>query len=392
MDIAEIRKHLPITEQLAYLNNAASGPLTRETVEAIHRALEEREMLGSNWPVWIGHTVEAAARFAQLVGSEKNEIATVPNLTTGLWAIALCLKTQRDQNIVLNDLEFPANVYPWIALKNAGRIGEIRMVRNTGGNIEAEKFAEAIDRKTAVVPLHYASSFNGHRPETKEICKIAHENGAIVVSDAFQAVGLVPIDVKREGIDVLLSGVYKFLLGPSGIGFMYVDKNILPRFEIGIVGWGGIHSEIQEKLSRPYDYSTLRVAEDASRFNTGHFSVSASFGAEAALDFSLRHKVPEQFEQTQKRLVKRLIEGIGEIGLKLQSPNRLEKLGATVSVAAKDPEGTVSHLQKKRIIVSWRYVPGVGPGIRISPHFYNTEEEVDRLITALKQLSLQVKA
>jgi cysteine desulfurase/selenocysteine lyase len=390
LNLTEIRKHVPITERLTYINHAAAGPLTLEAANEMKRIVDEQMYLGSNFQVWTPYRKFIAEKFAKIIGAKsKEEIAYAPNVTTGLWAFASSLKLGKDKNVVITDLEFGTNIWIWHALKAQGKLGELRIVRNVKGDIPIEKFKDAIDKNTAVVGVTYVSSMNGFRANTKEIANLAHESGALMLSDAFQAFGLVPIDVQQEGIDVLATGTYKWILGPSGYGFLYVKSSILPDLGIGLTGWQGIHPTLKESLEHPFDLERLELPQDATRFETGVHPIIPAYGVGAALDFAVQNQTISKFEDTQKRLVAPLMEGVKKLGAKVQSPEDFTKLGATISIADKNPPEAVDFFKKRGIIVSWHWVPGMSPGIRVAPHFYNTIEEVDRFLNALKEYSTE---
>lgn len=384
--LSDIREQIPVTTRTVYLNNAASGPLLKPAAAAMQRAIDEQSYLGSNWGVWTPFRKVIAEKFANLVGASVEEVGYAPNVTTALWALSSALPLGKEKNVVLNDLEFPTNVYPWLSWKEMGRIGEVRMLRNQRGVLTIEQFEEAIDKNTAVVPLTYVSSLNGFRPKTREIAKIAHERGASVVSDAFQGFGLVPIDVKRDGVDALATGTYKWILGPSGYAFLYVSRELLQKLPKGLVGWQGIHFDMKESPSQPFDFDHLHVADEATRFDTGVHGVVPSYGIGAALDFALQHNTIGRFADTQKRLVRPILDAAKRLNLEIQSPEDFEELGATVNIATKDPLKSISFLGTKGITVSWHWVPGMKPGIRVAPHYYNTEEEVNRFINVLHEM------
>jgi len=223
---------------------------------------------------------EARRLFAELVNADPSEIALVPNTSTGLCTAANVLEYPSGFNVVTTDLEFPSVVYPWLRSRLKPQV-QVRYVKNVGGALHLEDFKEAVDDHTVAVTVSHVEYSNGFRNNLKALAEIAHEHGAYLIVDACQSAGALQIDAKRDDLDFLATSCYKWLLGPSGAGFLYVQKGLAERFEPIFVGWASVKHEVFETVEL-WDNRELRLSETASRFETGEPSILSYVGAAAA--------------------------------------------------------------------------------------------------------------
>jgi selenocysteine lyase/cysteine desulfurase len=236
-----------------------------------------------------------------------------------------------------------------------------------------------VDDQTAAVAISHVEYSNGFRNDLKALSEIAHEHGAIIIVDVCQSAGALCVDVKRDKIDFLATSSYKWLLGPSGAGFLYVQKDLVTKSEPVFVGYEGVKPEVFESI-KLWNNQELKFVDTASRFETGGLSVLSYAGAVAALKLILEVGIDE-IEKRVTGLTGHLIERLKEEGFKLQTPDDIKHRSGIVNFFVIDPRGIAEKLEKKGIIVSARM-----NGIRVSPHFYNTEEEIGRLIEETKKL------
>lgn len=369
MNIRKIREQFPIVKKKVFLNHAAHSPLSKPTLKAMQEHIVELSQFGT-----ISADLNMGRRlFAELIGAEPEKIALVPNTSTGLNLIANMLDYPPGSNVVVTDLEFPSVVYPWLRKK----LGvEVRYVRNVNGRILLGDIERFVDDRTVVVAISHVEYTNGFRNDLGSLAEITHEHGAFLVVDAVQSAGAVRIDVKRDGVDFLAVSCYKWLLGPAGAGFLYVNKDLAERFEPPFVGWASVKPEVFETVDL-WDIWNLKLSETASRFEVGEPSAVSFVGAAAALQ-QLLDVGMTSIERRILRLTNHLIEAVKEMGLRLQTPEGAECRSGIINFLIDDPKEKVETLQKKGIVVSAR-----AQGIRVSPHFYNTQEEIDRLLTQL---------
>lgn len=364
-----IRSELPVTRKYAYLDHAAVGPLPDRVVKAAVRVVEEKTEGDLHWDSW-EKTAEATRNaIAELIRARQEEIALVHSTSEGLAIIANGLSYEQDQNVVTCDLEFASNLFPWQALTRR-RGMELRVVRNLNGALPLEDFAKMIDSKTRLVALSYVQYSNGFRTNLQELSKIAHEHGAYVVTDAVQAVGQMPVDVSDLGVDFLASSGYKWLLSPIATGFLYVKRNLFDELWPTIVGYRADENHMN------FDFRELQLAKTARRYEAGQLNFPGFAGMNEAIGL-LRNVGIENVWDRIANLTDRLCDGLTRhANVKLSSHRDSGSRSGIVNVACKDPESARTRLLGRGIVVSVR-----GGGLRISPHFYNTENEIDKLLS-----------
>jgi selenocysteine lyase/cysteine desulfurase len=308
--------------------------------------------------------------FAKLVNATEDEIALVENTSMGLNIVANMLDYPSGSNIVTTDLEYPSVVYPWKKKK----LGvTIRYVENKAGKILLEDLEKAVDDKTVAVAISHVEYMNGFRFDLKAVSEIAHEHGAYLIVDAIQSLGALPVNVKRDNVDFLTAGCYKWMLSPYGIGYLYVRKELIEKFEPPFIGWASVKPEVFETIDT-WEIRHLKLSETATRFEIGTPSRVSAIGAATALRLLLDAGI-ENIEKRILKLTDHLIEKLTQKGIKFQTPLESECRSGIVNFLIDNPQERTDRLAKKNIIVSAR-----SHGIRVSPHFYNTEEEIDNLV------------
>ena len=367
--IEEVRENFPIVKNKIFMNHAAHSPLPKPVYESMLKYLKEVS------EQWITETdLEMTKKlFAKLINAKPEEIAFVPNTSTGLNIVANMLDYSEGSNMVTTDLEFPSVVYPWLRKKLGVRV---KYVNNIDGKILHEDFESAVDDNTAVIVVSHVEYVNGFRNDLSFLSKLAHEHGAYLVVDAIQSAGAIKIDVKRDNVDFLTTACYKWLLGPSGIGFLYVKEELIEKFEPPMVGWASVEPQVFETVDF-WDIWNLRLSKTANRFEVGSPSVISCIGAAAALKLMLGYGI-EKIENRILDLTEYLIDKVKEAGWKLQTPEEKSYRSGIVNFLIDKPMERVERLAEEEIIVSAR-----ANGIRVSPHFYNNKEEIDQLVIEL---------
>jgi len=374
LDIDRIRSEFPVTRKYSYFDHAAVGPLPTRVTEATKRVVEEKSEGDLHWGCW-EDTIEATRKsIAELIKARPEEIALVHSTSEGLAIVANGLSYEKGQNIVTCDMEFASNLFPWQAL--ARRYGlELRVVHNRDGMLRMEDFADVIDSKTRIVAVSYVQYSNGFKIDLEELSKMAHENGARVVTDAVQALGHMPVDASELGVDFLATSGYKWLLSPIATGFLYVRQNLLEELWPTIVGYRSDEHPME------FGFREFRPAQTARRYEAGQLNFPGFAGMREAIEL-LQSCGIENVWQRILTLEDRLVDGL-QRGMHLQLRSCLDEgsRSGILNAACNDPDSESQLLLKRGIVVSVR-----GGGLRISPHFYNTEEEIDRLISELKLL------
>jgi len=370
MSLKKFRRIFPVTKKMIYLDHAANGPCPTPVSKAVQQFLSEWSDQGIDWMKWYHHVSRAKNLFSKLIHADPEEIAMVPNTSTGVSLAAEIVCAGRKGNIVLNDLEFPANVYPWIAKEKQGIA--VRYVRSKKGIISAEDFEGHVDEDTIAVPLSHVSYANGVRHDVESIAETIHKHGGLMVVDAIQSAGAIEIDVKKQGIDVLTSGCSKWILGPHGTGFLFIRRGLIETSQPTLIGW---HS-----IENPFDFNLrpLRLSRTATRFEPGNPNFLGFVGARAALELLLTIG-QKKIEKEILELTGYLIDEIKNLGLELTTPADSSRRAGIVNFKVRDLSAAMNRLRRKRIAVSSR-----GDGIRVSPHFYNTIEELNSLVRVLR--------
>lgn len=367
----KIREQFPITKNKVFLNHAAQSPLPKPVAETVRKCVDEFSNFGDTSIQW---NDGGKPFFAKLIGANPEEIALVENTSVGLNIATNVLRYPQGSKIVTTDLEYPSVVYPWL---RKGLGVNVHYVKNVDGRILLEDVEKAVDDRTVAVAISHVEYANGCRNDLRALSEIAHEHGAYLIVDAIQSVGTMSIDVKKDDVDFLTTACYKWLLSPSGAGYLYVKKELIEKVEPSFVGWASVKPEVFETIDF-WDIWSLKLSETASRFEIGSPSYISFIGATEAMKMLLSFGV----ENTRKRILKltdHLIANIKNLGLKLQTPEEKQYRSGIVLCKADKPKETVESLRSKGIIISART-----NGLRVSPHFYNTEEEIDRLAEEIK--------
>lgn len=371
-NIEKIREQFPITEHKVFLNHAAQSPFPKPVADIMRRYVDETSNFGTAQKDWedLGKPF-----FAKLVNARTEEIAAVENTSVGLNIAANVLRAPRGSKIVTTDLEYPSVVYPFLR-KGLGL--KVHYVKNTNGKILLEDVEKAVDDKTAAVAISQVEYANGFRHDVQAISEIAHKHGAYLIVDAIQATGAIPVDVKKDDADFLTAACYKWLLSPPGAAYLYVKEELIEKFEPPYAGWASVKQEIFNTTDF-WDIWKLEFSETATRFEVGSSSFVSFVGAREALKMLLGAGIPN-VERRILKLTDHLIESVKDLGLKLQTPEEKPYRSGIVNFRIDNPKKVAEELGRKGIIVSPR-----ANGIRVSPHFYNTEEEIDELMQEIRK-------
>jgi len=383
--IKTVRQDFPILKDHCYLDNAAAGAGCRNVYGAMEEYTREYSLsrMGykSNLSSWGDKIVQTKEQFARLIGCKNDEVFFVPTTSTGLNVIANIVASEKGRNIVTNDLEYLSNVIAWLGQKKNGV--EIRFAKSREGELLPEDIEKELDERTAVLSISQVTWGNGFRHDIKTLSKIAHENGAYLVVDGIQCVGAMKIDVIKEGIDFLVCGTHKWLLGPGGAAFLYmrkdIAKNLAPLFTfMHALDKKFIERNVFDRFcSYNIEYGSISQKHDMVTFNRG-----AYIGSWAAMNLILKESV-DQIEKRIRSLCEYLIEQLNEIGFELQTPENPANRFGIVNIKVTNPREVAKFLSDERkVIVAPRLA-----GIRVSPHFFNTKEEIDILIKELRILA-----
>ena len=348
--------------------------------------MEKWSREGERWEEWLADILELRELFARLIGARDKEVGVVPSASVGLVELASSLDLSERKKVVVSDLNFPSNFLLWQRMREAGLVKEVVVLRGRNGVVPLEAWERAIDEETAAVSVDYVSWLSGYRERVREIADIAHRRGAVALVDAFHGVGVFPIDVKRDGIDGLVCGFYKWLCGPHGAACVFLDERRLNSMKPAYLGWFGIKDNVIERAQMkrdpfdvPFPVDKAEPSTTAARFEWGTSAAVVIRGAVEAVKFALSTDPGSRFKVITKRK-EELITGLRELGKKMLTPPLEESPGGgIVTFEAKEHRVLVEKLAAKRIVVSGRF-----GHLRVSPHFYNTAEEIELLLHSLR--------
>src|SRR5215472_12376929 len=371
-DFQALRRRFPVLEHKTYLNSGSYCALADSVRDAINAYMDDRLLLGANWDVWVTKNEAVRKGVAGVLRASPDEIAVTASASAGLNALASAFNFARGRNkVIVSDFEFPTNAQIWHAQELRGaRV--VHVPRAADGYIPLESFAPLIDGETLLVAVTHVCFRNGARLDIPGIVRLAHARGARVLLDCYQAVGGLTVDVKKLDVDFAVGGMLKYLLGTAGIGFLYVRESLIPTLTPTHSGWFA-----QEDIFA-MDITANRPALNARRFEAGTPPVVNCYAAEAGLKIILEVGTGA-IEERVRALTRRCMTGLEGIGWASVTPAADERRGPMVCVPARDPAQLFTTLMEQDIVTSFR-----DNNIRATVHFYNSEDDVDRFVAALK--------
>jgi selenocysteine lyase/cysteine desulfurase len=365
-----VRHRFPIFERRIYINSCSQGALSDAVRDAYARYLEDWDERGAPWDYWVEKAEDARRAFAGLINADPDEVAVTASVSAGVSALASGLRYAGRSKLVLSDLEFPTIGQIWHAQKLRGaRV--VHVEPGEDGTIPFDRFQAAIDGETLLVSITHVSYRTGALLEVERIAELAHERGVLVLLDAYQSAGSVPIDVKRLGVDFLAAGTVKYLLGSAGLGFLYARREVVERVWPTATGW--FADEDIFKMDHR-DYSPARTA---ARFQGGTPPIPSIYAGIAGIGL-LQETGVEEIRQHVLGLNSRLLEGLDGLRATVVTPRRPKRRGALVCVRSTDAPALVSALGREGIVTSER-----DGSVRISAHLYNSTDDVDAVLEAL---------
>ena len=368
-----IRHRFPLLEHKVYVNSCSQGALS-DSVRASYEAyLRDWDEHGAPWEYWMERMETARSAFAGLVNAQPSEIAVTTSVSAGLSAVASALPLDpARRRIVTTDLEFPTVGQIWHAQELRG--AEIVHVPPAadGATIPLEAFERAIDERTALVSITQVCYRNGSLLDVEAITKLAHERGALVLLDSYQAAGHVPIDVNTLGVDLLATGVLKYLLGSAGLGFLYCRAGLAERLLPTQTGWFADEDVFAMDI---HDYSP---APDARRFQSGTPPVPSLYAGIAGIGLMQEIGIAATRTHVQA-LNDLLVEGVDELGGIVVTPRAHAQRGALVAIRSTDDHALVAALDADGVIASCR-----DGNLRISAHAYNTVSDIEAVLASLR--------
>lgn len=350
--------------------SALAIPVRKAVVEYLDSLLER----GMDWGLWMGKVSAAKAEFARLINADADEIAVCASVTDAAASVASALDFSGSRNrIVVGELDFPSVGQLWHAQRRQG--AQVHFVEAVDHCVSAQAYVSAIDERTRLVSVSQVGFYNGFRQDVEAITRHAHSQGALVFVDAYQSAGSEPIDVKTSGVDMLASGMQKYLLGVPGIAFLYVRRELAQQLEPSNTGWFGRINPFA------FDIRQLDYAPNTARFDVGTPPMMAAFAAEAALKI-INELGANAICDWQHQLSRVALETAHKCGLAIASPGDLSIKAANTAIRVSNAGALEQQMAAEGYIVSAR-----NDVIRIAPHFYNTEQEVCDAVQLLARLT-----
>ena len=370
--MADYREDFPIFKNKVYINSCSYAALSNEVENAFLSYLKDRHELGADWIEWCNRLERVRALFAELLSAKPSEIAVTTSASASLSAVSSSLDFSGPRKkIITTDLAFPTEAQAWHALKKHG--AEVVHAKEKDGMIDLDDLRALADNRTLLVAVPLVCYRNGALADVPAIRDIARKAGAMILVDAYQGVGAVPIDVADWDVDFIVGGSLKYLLSTAGVGFLYVRKDLIKQSQPTQTGWFA-----QENIHAMLIHDNI-PASTARRFEQGTPSVPNLYAVEAGLQFILEVGV-KNIRSHVSALNERLKEGVIKIGGKLMSPLNPDHHGAMITVASTDEYALVERLAQRNIIASCR-----DSNLRISAHFYNNNADIDAVIEALRE-------
>jgi kynureninase len=380
--LLRFRPEFPILERTTYMISNSLGAMPRGVYDSVHeycdvwahrgvRAWEEK---------WWMMAQEVGDEIAAIMNAHSGSVSMQLNVTGCQAVIASCFDFNGKRNkIVYSDMNFPSIMYFWEAQRSRG--ARVQMVRTDDGvHVPTERILDAIDEETLLVPISHVVFRSAYIKDVKPIVEKAHRMGALVVLDTFQSLGCVPVDVQALDVDFCVGGVLKWLCGGAGTSYLYVRPELSKKLEPKITGWFAHENPFG------FEIGATRYGEQPFRFMQGTSNVPGFYTALPGLKI-IREAGVENIRAKSKNMTARLIELADQRGWKVNAPRDPEQRGGTVAIDMPNAKEVCAELLRRDVLVDYRPKAGV----RFSPHFYNTMEEIDRAIATVDEILSTMK-
>lgn len=380
LDVERWRAEFPTVakEDRVHFNHCMVSPLPERGIEARREC--ERTWIEAHphpWFEWYDKIDEVKERFADLINASPAEVAVVPSVTDAIASVSSAFDYgPGNDEVVTTEMEFPTMWQFWQA-QSQHRGAEIRMAESADGErVATDAYADVIGDDTALVCTSHAFSATGGLMDPKPVADLVHDRGGYLFLDAYQSMGVVPIDVQEQDVDMLATGTTKFLFGGPGIAFLYVDADVAAELEPAHFGWFGSDDKFE---AEDPDY-----AEGASRFQLGTPQITNTYQAGAGLSILQEVGVDTVHDRVVER-TNHIIEGARDRGFGVATPDADDRRTAIVTVKVENHEEAFERMGEDGFMTSFVASQLVDGGLRLSPHFYTTPDEVEAALDALAE-------
>lgn len=360
-------------ENSTHLAACSQAPMLKSVWKSLEKYRDDLLEYGNPWELWSEKVDQLRSLVAGLIGANRDEIAITFSVSSAFSELLSGLGKSGKKNIVTNDLEYPTTNYIVLAQEKNG--WKHRTIRHKNGIISSDQYGSSIDNETELATAVHVSSLNGFRQDLKSIAEICHGKGAQMYVDCYQSLGTIPIDVKKTGIDYMAGGMLKWLLGSSGTAFLYVRKDLAEYMDPSSTGW---FSQVD-----PFKFGSeeLNFAEGARRFESGTWSIPSVYASIEGIKTIMENGTGFIKERIE-RLTSYALDMASEMDFKSPTPVDRNMRGGIVAIDLDHPFEVENLLRNDhRIFTSAR-----GNSLRISPHFYNTREDIIKFFESLKTI------
>jgi kynureninase len=370
----DYRAEFPIFRRSIYLNSCSLGALSTRSRAKVNEFLDLWETHGAAawYEIWWSALADLRSRYARLVGAAEGSIALHPNISVALTAVAESLDYHRRPKVVVTSLDFPTVAYQWLA--RAGEGIEVVVVESPDGiGVPVDAIARAVDARTALVATSHVFFTSGAIQDIRALAEAVHRKGALLLVDGYQAAGQLPVDVRALDVDFYCSGGLKWLLGGTGVAFMYARPELWPTLRPRASGWFAHREQFR------FDSRTLELHDDARRLEAGTPPLMPVYAQLGGLEL-IEELGAREIRRRTMALAEDLIAGAQAAGLRPRVAATPEERTAIVMLPSEDPAAAVRRLAEAGIVTDSR------PGhVRVSPYFYNVPDDhraaIERLIS-----------
>ena len=372
MDWTTLRDQFPITQRWAYFDHAAVAPLSLPAARAMTEWTTDKTENGEvNARRWDERVEEVRGLAGRLLGCNPTDVAFIKNTSEGIGIVAEGIAWRPGDNVVTAAEEYPANIYPWMNLKDRGV--DVRLVPSRERRVEIDDIRSAIDGRTRLVSLSMVEYASGFRNDLGTVGSLCRERGVHFLVDAIQGLGVLPLDVGQIPVDFLSADGHKWLLGPEGAGIFYVRPALVEQLHPVGIGWNSVIG------SRNFAKLDFQLKPHAGRWESGALNVAGITALGASMQLLLEIGI-NQVSSRIMDLTDHLCEQAAQAGIEIYSSRRPEDRSSIVSLVSRDgdPRGQVRRCRAAGVVINQR-----AGRLRISPHCYNTTAELDRLLELL---------
>jgi selenocysteine lyase/cysteine desulfurase len=370
------RDEFPTLSRKVHLNTCSLGPLSRRSRAAVQEFLDLWEEHGASawYRIWLGACEDLRVRFAALIGASAAEIALHGCVSNALAAAAGSIDYTRRPRVVVADLDFPTIAYQWLSRAEQGV--EVCFVHSDDGiGVDPARYEALIDERTALIATSQVFFTTGFVQDLAALADVAHRKGALLLVDAYQGTGQIPTDVRAAGVDFLVTGGLKWLMGGPGLAYLYTAEHLLPSLRPPGSGWFATENQFA------FDTQHFSYRADGRRMESGTPAMAAVYAGRGGLEI-LQEVGVERVRERTLELVEYLERKAIEAGYALALPGERSQRSGIATIRFEDPARAVKHLASRGIITDYR--PGL---LRLSPFFFNTEDEIDYSLSCLAEIA-----